>query len=317
MILMEMERYVAYKNAIVENCSKVIVGKEHITALMTCCFLCSGNVLLEDLPGTGKTMLLRAFSQSIGGTFKRVQFTPDLLPSDLTGINFYNQKSGEFEFRPGPLFSNVVLADEINRATPRTQSSLLEAMEEHQVSVDGTTHILPSPFMVMATQNPIESYGTFPLPDAQVDRFMMKLTPGYMTREQELQVMARPSTGEILSTLQPVVTPEETLYLKENYRHITVSDAVAGYIMDIIQATRNHNTFLSGVSTRGTMALYQTAQVMAAFEGRGFVMPEDVKAVAIPILGHRITASGGGSAKEAQVHLEKLLEKIPVPTERA
>ncbi len=312
---MEIGRYISYKDKIVENCSKVIVGKDEIVTLITCCFICSGNVLLEDLPGTGKTMMLRAFSQSIGGAFNRVQFTPDLLPSDLTGINFYNQKTGEFEFRPGPLFSNVVLGDEINRATPRTQSSLLEAMEEHQVSVDGKTHQLPNPFIVMATQNPIESYGTFPLPDAQVDRFMMKLTPGYMTREQEIQVMSRPSTGEILNTLEAVVTPEETAYVKENYRNIVVSTAVATYIMDIVAATRSQSSFLSGVSTRGAIALYQASQVMAAFSGRDFVIPEDVKRVAMPILCHRIV-SNGSSGSEGDEYLTKLIEKIPVPTER-
>lgn len=313
---MDVQAYLTYKNKIVENCSQVIVGKEDIITLITCCFLCSGNVLLEDLPGTGKTMLLRAFSKSIGGDFKRVQFTPDLLPSDLTGINFYNQKTGEFEFRPGPLFANIVLGDEINRATPRTQSSLLEAMEEHQISVDGHTHPLADPFMVMATQNPIESYGTFPLPEAQLDRFMMKLSLGYMTREQELQVISRPSTGELLSTLSTVVTPEDTAYLKENYRHITVTPEVAGYIMDIITETRTQSSFLSGVSTRGAIALYQASQVMAAFSGRDFVIPEDVKAVAKPILGHRITSGGGTVGGEVESFLTKLLEKIPVPTER-
>lgn len=313
---MEIEKYVSYKEKIVKNCSQVIVGKEEIITLITCCFLCSGNVLLEDLPGTGKTMLLRAFSKSIGGDFKRVQFTPDLLPSDLTGINFYNQKTGEFEFRPGPLFSNIVLADEINRATPRTQSSLLEAMEEHQISVDGNTHPLAEPFMVMATQNPIESYGTFPLPEAQLDRFLMRLSLGYMTREQERMVIARPSTGELLSGLEQVVTSEETAYLKENYRHITVSHAVADYIMDIITETRTQSGFLSGVSTRGAIALYQASQVMAAFSGRDFVIPEDVKGVVNPILAHRITSSGGTTGGEMEKHLNKLLDKIPVPTER-
>lgn len=311
---MDLEKYVSYKDKIVNSCSKIIVGKEDVITFITCCFICSGNVLLEDLPGTGKTMLLRAFSKSIGGDFKRVQFTPDLLPSDLTGINFYNQKSGEFEFRKGPLFSNIVLADEINRATPRTQSSLLEAMEEHQISVDGKTHILADPFMVMATQNPIESYGTFPLPEAQLDRFMMKLTLGYMTREHELSVISRPSNAEILQTIDVVVTPEETKYLKDNYRNITVSNDVAAYIMDIIEETRKQNTFLTGVSTRGAIALYQASQVMAAFSGRDFVIPEDVKKVAKPVLGHRIVANTSGG-NDASSYIDGLLGKIPVPME--
>ncbi len=310
---MDVTMYQAYQEKIVSSCSKVIVGKEGAITLMAACFLCGGNVLLEDVPGTGKTMLLRAFSQSIGGSFKRVQFTPDLLPSDLTGINFYNPKTGDFTFRPGPLFANIVLADEINRATPRTQSSLLEAMEEHQITVDGQTYPLAEPFMVMATQNPIESYGTFPLPEAQLDRFMMKLTLGYMTPEQELQVIARPSTAALLDTVTPVITPEETAALKQGYHNISVSPAVAEYIMAIITETRKGTG--SGVSTRGAIALYQAAQVMAAFAGRDYVMPEDVKAVAHPILGHRMlgNSSDGGAAQEK---LDALLAALPVPTER-
>ena len=206
---MNLELFTKCRDRVIENCSKVIVGKDDAISLVLTCFLCSGHVLLEDVPGTGKTMLLRSFAKTIGGDFKRIQFTPDLLPSDLTGIQFYNQKSGEFQFRPGPLFSNIVLADEINRATPRTQSSLLEAMEEHQISVDGQTTRLEEPFMVMATQNPLESYGTFPLPEAQIDRFFMRLKLGYMTREQEISVISRVSTIDIVDSLECVITPEE------------------------------------------------------------------------------------------------------------
>ena len=212
---MEYSHFKEHTDRVVESCSRVIVGKEETVRLIFISFLCSGHVLLEDVPGTGKTMLLKAFARTVGSGFKRIQFTPDLLPSDLTGINFYNQKTGEFQFREGPLFTNIVLADEINRATPRTQSSLLEAMEESQITVDGVTYPMAEPFFVMATQNPVESYGTFPLPEAQLDRFFMRLSLGYMTREQEMEVVSRPSTADILNSLEPVVSPEVIREMKE------------------------------------------------------------------------------------------------------
>ena len=210
---MNTENFRSYRDRIVENCGKIILGKDEAIEKLLICFLCSGHILLEDVPGTGKTMLLRAFAKSIGGDFRRVQFTPDLLPSDLTGINFYNTKTNEFEFHPGPLFSQVILADEINRATPRTQSSLLEAMEERQISVDGVTYQMAEPFIVMATQNPLESYGTFPLPDAQIDRFFMRLSLGYMAREDEVKVISRRLASDLVKELDCVVTPEETAEL--------------------------------------------------------------------------------------------------------
>lgn len=305
---MDVTRFTQYKDRVLENCTKVIVGKEDAISLVLTCFICSGHVLLEDVPGTGKTMLLRAFAKTVGGNFKRIQFTPDLLPSDLTGINFYNQKKGEFEFRPGPLFSNIVLADEINRATPRTQSSLLEAMEERQITVDGMTMRLEEPFMVMATQNPLESYGTFPLPDAQTDRFFMRLSLGYMTRQQEMGVISRASTIDIVESLEQTVSLEETQYVRSAYVETKVSDEVLGYMMDIVEHTRTANNFITGVSTRGAMALYKASQVTALLNGRDYVIPEDVKYVAPHVLSHRISNDG---AKLVQ----QILQDVAVPLE--
>ena len=266
-----------YTDRLVSNISKVIVGKEDVIRQVVICFLAKGHVLLEDLPGTGKTMLLKAFAKSIGGDFKRIQFTPDLLPSDLTGINFYNQKEGEFIFREGPLFSNIILADEINRATPRTQSALLEAMEEKQVTVDGKTYKLAEPFMVMGTQNPVESYGTFPLPEAQLDRFFMKLSMGYMNREQEISIMGRKDSKQIIEELPVVSTQKDVEAVLEEVNKVTVSEDVQKYIMDIIEATRTNSYLATGASTRGTLALYRASQILAAMEGRSYVIPEDVK----------------------------------------
>ena len=314
---MEIKAFTEYRRRVAENCSRVIIGKEDTIFLTLICFVCSGHVLLEDVPGTGKTMLLRAFAKTLGGDFKRIQFTPDLLPSDLTGINFYNQKTGEFEFRPGPLFTNITLADEINRATPRTQSSLLEAMEERQITVDGETRRLDEPFMVMATQNPLESYGTFPLPEAQIDRFFMRLSLGYMEREQELAVLARASTLTIVEELKQVVSAEETTFVRENYVNVKVSEDVAGYIMDIIAATRNESRFLAGVSTRGAIALYKASQACAALNGRDFVIPEDVRFVAPHVLAHRLSSmnSGGVRGNDSAATLQKLIDNIRVPLE--
>lgn len=312
---MDIKRFESFRDAVLEPVCSVIVGKREVAQLVLTCFVCSGHVLLEDVPGTGKTMMLRAFSKVLGGKFSRIQFTPDLLPSDLTGIDFYNQKTGEFEFRPGPLFANIVLADEINRATPRTQSSLLEAMEERQISVDGKTYPLEEPFMVMATQNPLESYGTFPLPEAQTDRFFMRLHMGYPDRQEELELIGRPSTAHMIESLQATVTPEDIAYVRENYTQVKFSPVVSGYLMDLVEKTRQDSGFSVGVSTRGAIALYKAAQVTAAFHGRDFVIPEDVKDMAPHVLGHRLSSSSLASSRDVQTYLQKLIAAVPVPTE--
>ena len=311
---MDTGLFVSFRERLLESCGKVILGKDDVIRRVGVCLLAPGHVLLEDLPGTGKTMLLRAFAKCIGGEFRRIQFTPDILPSDLTGIHFYNQKRGEFEFRKGPLFANVVLADEINRAVPRSQSALLEVMEERQISIDGQTYRLEEPYIVMATQNPIESYGTFPLPEAQLDRFFMKLSLGYMEPEQEKEILRRPDTKDIIETLSPIVTAGELADLRRQSRAVTVRDDVTDYIMSIITATRQEKRLACGVSARGSIALYRAAQITAAMEGRDYVLPEDVKENVIPVLAHRVSVVTGSHLDAAGL-LKGLLEELPVPVE--
>ena len=311
---MNTDLFVSYKNKLLESCGKIIIGKEEVIRQIGVCLVASGHVLLEDLPGTGKTMLLRAFSKCIGGDFHRIQFTPDILPSDLTGLHFFNQKLGEFEFRKGPLFANVVLADEINRAVPRSQSALLEVMEERQISVDGETYPLDEPYIVMATQNPIESYGTFPLPEAQLDRFLMKLSLGYMTPEQEISVMQRKDTKDLIAELSPIITMEELAELRRAFREVEVKQDVAEYIMSIVTATRDADRLAYGVSARGSIALYKASQITAAMEGRTFVLPEDVKREAVPVLSHRV-ATISRSHIDAAEFISGLVEELPVPME--
>ncbi len=312
---MEMQPFVLFRKKILENCCRVIVGKDDIIEQIVVCLIASGHILLEDVPGTGKTMLLRAFAKCVGGNFRRIQFTPDLMPSDLTGINFYNQKKGEFEFRPGPLFAQIILADEINRATPRSQSALLEAMEEKQITVDGVTYAMKQPYMVMASQNPLESYGTFPLPEAQLDRFFMRLRLGYMTREQEISVLRRPDSQKLLEEVKPVVEAGELEALKESYPQVRVSDDVAGYMMDLIEATRRSELLLTGVSARGSLALYRASQIYAAMQGRDYVIPEDVKQEAVWVLPHRLTLVNQSHLDNVRF-LQNLLDDISVPLEK-
>lgn len=312
---MSVQEFVSYRDRLVGACSKIIVGKENEIELITVCHLCGGHILLEDVPGTGKTMLFRAFAKACGGSFKRIQFTPDVMPSDVTGINFYNMKAGEFEFRPGPVFADMVLADEINRATPRTQSSLLEAMAEGQVSVDGVSRALSGTFTVAATQNPIESYGTFPLPEAQMDRFMMRLKLGYMSREEEIGVALRKDTNDLIAALSEVVTAEETLRLRAKLDEIEISEPVMGYVMDIVEKTRNDLRFNIGASPRGTIALCKACRAYAAFRNRAFVTPDDVKTLAPYVLAHRLYYRTAVGSAESEALFCKMLQEIPVPTE--
>jgi MoxR-like ATPase len=319
-INMDVLEFVSYRERLVEACSQAIVGKKQEITLIAVCYLCGGHILLEDVPGTGKTMLFRAFARACGGSFKRIQFTPDVMPSDVTGIHFYNMKTGDFEFRPGPVFADMVLADEINRATPRTQSSLLEAMAERQVSVDGETRLLSDTFMVAATQNPIESYGTFPLPEAQMDRFMMRLKLGYMQREEEIGVALRGDTEDIIEKIRPVVSPEETRKLRESIDRIEISDPVMGYLMNIIEKTRNDGRFTIGASPRGTIALTKAVRIYAAFQNRMYVTPDDVKTLAPYVLAHRLyyraaVDSAFIDSVKAEALFSEMLNDIPVPTE--
>ena len=312
---METKSFVNFKEKILQNCSRIIVGKDDTIEQIIICLIAGGHILLEDVPGTGKTMLLRAFAKSIGGDFRRIQFTPDLMPSDLTGINFFNQKRGEFEFRPGPLFAQIILADEINRATPRSQSALLEVMEEKQITVDGVSYPMREPYLVMATQNPLESYGTFPLPEAQLDRFFMRLSLGYMTTEQEIAVMRRADSKELLTELSQVVNAGEIAELRLAYPQIRVSDDLSAYIMNIVNATRRSELLLNGVSTRGSIALYRACQISAALQGRDYVIPEDVKREALCVLPHRVILINQSHLDNVRFFVN-LLDEIPVPLEK-
>lgn len=299
-----------------ENVSRVILGKREQIDLLGIAFLCGGHVLMEDLPGTGKTVLMRAFAKSVGGAFGRIQLTPDLMPSDVTGLNFFNRKTGEFEFRKGPVFANIVLADEINRASPRTQSGLLEAMAERQVTVDGETYPMATPFMVVATQNPIESFGTFPLPEAQLDRFMMKLSLGYMSRSEELEVARRADSVGMVETLSPILGEHELQLCLDEIETVHFGGVSENHLMEIAEMTRKDSHFRAGVSTRSVAALHRAARVLAAIRGRDYVLPEDVRYLAPYVMAHRCIYRDISESDGREDFFRKMLDTLPVPTER-
>ena len=314
---MEDPRIIAER--IIGNVEKVIIGKEREVRLALVALLCQGHVLIEDVPGVGKTILARSLAVSAGCDFRRIQFTPDLLPSDVTGVSIYNQKTGEFEYRPGPIVAQVVLADEINRATPKTQSSLLEAMEERQVTADGVTRKMPAPFIVLATQNPIEYEGTFPLPEAQLDRFLLRIHLGYPSMTDEVLIMEGQQRQHPIDALEAVTGPAEIISMQAAVKDIYVDPLIKQYIVSIVDATRKHGSVYLGASPRGSLALYRTCQARALLDGRDFVLPDDVKELAYATLGHRIIIAPAARVKNATAKevVEQTLDRIPVPGARA
>jgi MoxR-like ATPase len=302
-------------NQLLENVEKVIVGKTDAVRLTITGLLCQGHILIEDVPGTGKTMLAKSIARSIGGTFNRIQFTPDMLPSDVTGVSMFNQKTNEFEYRPGPIVAQIVLTDEINRATPKTQAALLEAMEEHQVTVDGKTHPLPEPFLVLATQNPIEYEGTFPLPEAQMDRFLLRISLGYPSKTYEVQMLTDQQLHHPIEDLEQVIGIADLLKAQDAVRSITVTDEIKRYIVELVETTRAHGEIYLGASPRGSLALFRTSQARAAILGREYVLPDDVKALAVPALAHRLIVGSAARIREVDAVdvIEEVLEKVPVP----
>lgn len=311
---MDLKLFVDFKERVVDNVSKVIIGKDREIELIIVSFLSGGHVLLEDIPGMGKTMMIKAFSKTLDLPFNRIQFTPDLLPSDITGISFYNQKTEDFEFRQGPLFSNIVLTDEINRATPRTQSALLEAMEEKQITGDGQTRMLDRPFMVLATQNPVETYGTFPLPEAQLDRFLMRIKLGYPTKEEEKLIIQK-NIGDPLDSIGSVINSEELNKLLADVSKVSIQDEVMDYLVDVINSTRNKDNIELGVSPRGSIALFKACQAYAGINGRDYILPEDIKFMAPYVLNHRIIARGVNNIEDSLELIRELVEKVRVPLE--
>lgn len=302
---------------LINNLNKVLIGKESVIEMVIVALICQGHILIEDVPGLGKTMLIKGLARSLGCKFSRIQFTPDLLPSDVVGVQVYNQKTSEFQYRPGPIMANIVLADEINRTSPRTQSSLLEAMEERQVTVDGETRQLPQLFMVLATQNPIEYEGTYPLPEAQLDRFMLRLEIGYPTNQAEKEIIRSQEYGQNpLQNLEQVLTIEELLVFREEAAHTKISDGLVSYIIELCNSTRNHPALYLGASPRGSLALAQTSKVIAWLKGRYYVIPDDIKIMAVPVLAHRIILKHEErlSGVTAQEVISKILNTVTVPT---
>lgn len=314
---MDIQQMKSISDGIRANVEKVIVGKSHVIELVLAAMLAEGHVLLEDVPGTGKTMMAKALAKSIDTQFKRIQFTPDLLPSDLIGINYYNQKEGEFIFRQGALFTNVLLADEINRATPRTQSSLLESMEEKQITVDGTTYVLEKPFFVIATQNPVETQGTFPLPEAQLDRFIMQLSMGYTSKEETMEILHRFIAASPVEEIESVCSREELLAMQQFVKTVYIHPDIAGYSVDIVEKTRERDDVALGVSPRGNLSYLRAAQALAAIRGKNYVSPDEIKDLALPVLGHRMILKSGMRNRSTQIQeiVRNILEIVPVPTE--
>jgi len=310
-----MEHIQQFAEKIASNIEKVIVGKRDAVNLAVIGLLCQGHLLIEDVPGVGKTVMARSLALSLGCTFSRIQFTPDMLPSDVTGVSIYNQVNHQFEFRPGPIIAQVVLADEINRATPKTQAALLEVMDERQVTVDGTTHKLPRPFMVLATQNPIEYEGTFPLPEAQLDRFLLRLELGYPLLHDEMNILDRQQFQHPIEILEQVMSGDEIINAQDEIRKVYVSNAVKRYIVELVRQTRQHAEVYLGASPRGSLALFRTGQAKAAMEGRDFVLPDDIKTLVVPTLSHRIILGPAARLRDlaaAQV-LQDVLVKVAVP----
>jgi MoxR-like ATPase len=298
------------------NVARVVLGKAEVIRLCVVALLAGEHILLEDVPGIGKTLMGKALAKSVSGEFRRIQFTPDLLPADITGSSIYDGKGQEFVFSPGPLFANVILADEINRTTPRTQSALLEAMGEGQVSVDGRSYPLPRPFLVIATQNPLEFEGTYPLPESQLDRFLLRISMGYPGREQELAVLGSHRGGEPVQRLAPVLTGEQIASLQDTTRAVAVDDSISAYLLDLIEATRHSEELHVGASIRGSLALYRASQAAALAAGRDYVVPDDVKRLAVPVLAHRVISKGylhGGQREAIEALITRLVDEVPVP----
>jgi MoxR-like ATPase len=305
----------AIAEKIIHNVETVIVGKPEPIRLTVIGLLCQGHILIEDVPGTGKTILAKSLARSIGGSFNRIQFTPDMLPSDVTGVSIFNQKTREFEFRAGPVLAQIVLIDEINRATPKTQAALLEAMEERQVTVDGVTYSLPKPFLVLATQNPIEYEGTFPLPEAQLDRFLMRISLGYPTPQDEVRMIGEQQIAHPLESLRAVVDIPELLQAQSAVREVEVSGELRRYILELISATRKHPEVYLGASPRGSLALFRTAQARAAIQGREYVLPDDIKAMAVPTLAHRTLVGSAARIRDVDARsiVQEILASVAVP----